>query len=170
MSHVSVRPFRRRDQRLSRAATPDVASAHGQLQVSARGCYPAHAVERGMECSRARPAIQDMAEGQAPAGVEPRVTRCRARSRPAGDDAPSGASSAEAAQSTPQRARVRVACYRRGLDLAFDAGVFRAPAPTAAGSSSSSSAWAASAAPWLMPPSASAESFSSAAFSSSRFC
>ena len=58
-----------------------------------------------------------------------------------------------------------VACYRREPDLAFGAAVFFAPAPTAAGSFSSSSGWAASAAPWLIPPSASPESFSSAAFS-----
>lgn len=52
--------------------TPDVASAHGWwilLQFSAGGCRPAHAVERGMACSRARLPVQDMAEGQTSAGV-----------------------------------------------------------------------------------------------------
>ena len=62
--------------------TPDVASAHGHWilrQLSAAGCPPAHDVERGMECRRARLAIQDMAEGQASAdgGVGAHLARMR---------------------------------------------------------------------------------------------
>ena len=83
---------------------------------------------------------------------------------------PGGTSSQEQVGQHHDSGRVLPSCYRREPALAFDAGLFFTPAPTAAGSSSlssSSSEWAASAALWLMPASASAESFSSAALSSS---
>ena len=73
------------------------------------------------------------------------------------DSVPGGTSSQEEV-GQHHSGRVLPSCYRREPALAFDAGLFFTPAPTAAGSSSlssSSSESAASAALWLMPASAS---------------